>query len=122
ERLVGVAVRLVESLLDVEHARAGLLAQRLDVSGGVVRHGGQVPCSLVVRGRGAQTCSAAGASPSAAASGAASSVASASAAGASAWAAACSASWACSSSRSHSASGSAAAASPVLPPARATRP
>ena len=36
--LLGVAVGLVEGLLDVEHAGAGLLAQRLDVSGGVVRH------------------------------------------------------------------------------------
>jgi len=34
-----VAVGLVERLLHVEHACAGLLAQRLDVSGGVVRHG-----------------------------------------------------------------------------------
>src|SRR5690606_2034047 len=46
ERLLRVAVRLVESLLDVEHAGAGALAQGLDVSGGVVRHGGS---SLVVR-------------------------------------------------------------------------
>src|SRR6478735_3028320 len=46
ERLVGVAAGLVERLLDVEHAGAGALAQRLDVSGGVVRHGGS---SLVVR-------------------------------------------------------------------------
>src|SRR5690606_23915493 len=29
----------VESLLDVEHACAGALTERLDVSGGVVRHG-----------------------------------------------------------------------------------
>jgi hypothetical protein len=33
-----VALGLVESLLDVEHAGTGGLAQRLDVSGGVVRH------------------------------------------------------------------------------------
>ena len=36
--LLGVAVGLLKGLLDVEHAGAGLLAQRLDVSGGVVRH------------------------------------------------------------------------------------
>ena len=36
--LGAVAVGLVERLLDVHHAGAGLLAQRLDVSGGVVRH------------------------------------------------------------------------------------
>src|SRR5690606_1020365 len=39
ERLLGVAVGLVEGLLDVEHASAGALTERLDVSGGVVRHG-----------------------------------------------------------------------------------
>src|SRR5690606_36140023 len=43
ESLLRVAVRLVERLLDVEHAGARALAQRLDVSGGVVRHG-VVPC------------------------------------------------------------------------------
>src|SRR5690606_36296913 len=32
------AVGLVQRLLDVHHSGAGLLAQRLDVSGGVVRH------------------------------------------------------------------------------------
>src|SRR6476469_9078800 len=36
--LGAVAVGLVEGLLDVHHSGAGLLAQRLDVSGGVVRH------------------------------------------------------------------------------------
>src|SRR6478736_1693538 len=36
--LGAVAVGLVERLLDVHHAGARLLAQRLDVSGGVVRH------------------------------------------------------------------------------------
>ena len=36
--LGAVAVGLVERLLDVHHAGAGLLAKRLDVSGGVVRH------------------------------------------------------------------------------------
>src|SRR5690606_33362525 len=46
ERLLRVAVRLVECLLDVEHAGTGALTQGLDVSGGVVRHGGS---SLVVR-------------------------------------------------------------------------
>ena len=34
-----VAVGLVEGLLDVHHPGRGLLAERLDVSGGVVRHG-----------------------------------------------------------------------------------
>src|SRR6478736_6613578 len=38
ERLVGVALRLLERLLDVHHARAGLLAERLDVGHGVVGH------------------------------------------------------------------------------------
>src|SRR4029453_18007870 len=33
-----VAVGLLERLLDVEHAGAGLLTQRLDVRGGEVRH------------------------------------------------------------------------------------
>src|SRR6476661_744004 len=36
--LGAVAVSLVERLLDVHHSGAGLLAQGLDVSGGVVRH------------------------------------------------------------------------------------
>src|SRR5690606_6074090 len=54
--LLGVAVGLVESLLHVHHARAGLLAERLDVSGGVVRH----MCSPV--GVGAQAWLAGGSS------------------------------------------------------------
>ena len=35
-----VAIGLVEGLLDVHHSGGGLLAERLDVSGGVVRHVG----------------------------------------------------------------------------------
>jgi hypothetical protein len=38
DSLVLVAVRLVESPLHVEHARAGPLAERLDICGGEVRH------------------------------------------------------------------------------------
>src|SRR3712207_8683031 len=38
QRLVGVAVRLVERLLHVQHARTGALAERLDVSGRSEEH------------------------------------------------------------------------------------
>src|SRR5699024_11749970 len=44
-RLGLVAIGLVERLLHVEHARAGGLAQCLDVSGGVVRH----VCAVLLR-------------------------------------------------------------------------
>src|SRR5690625_978027 len=77
--LLGVAVGLVERLLDVHHARAGLLAACLDVSGGVVRQGcvslqswsvaqawlagGSSACGASVAGALSAVCVSSGASP-----------------------------------------------------------